>query len=364
MKILFCTNTFQTIRNGPTKFARLLLRINKLYPQHEIKILTEDVQASEENVFKLKMHIPKIFHYTGSFIRMYKYHNQAMKIKDDSFDFEILVYNNLIFGLLSGLLYSNTIGFVNDDNNCSFSCWKNLFRLKFKKAFIFKPVEYVAVKLFKRVVVNSQYLKNELIIHYKISPSKISLLYKGIDIYPIEKNNFKLYEPYKILFVKNNFKLGGFFVLLDALSKLPYKFLLTAAFNYIGHEGNINSLVSPNVSLNLKGLISQPEVFKEMGKADILCIPSYREALGVANLEGLACGCCVVTTNVGGIYEAVGECGWLVEPGNAYKLANAINDCISNEKLRKQKHELAKKQLEKFRIENTLSHFIKMIENI
>ena len=46
----------------------------------------------------------------------------------------------------------------------------------------------------------------------------------------------------------------------------------------------------------------------------------------MANIEAMACGCKIVSSNIGGIPEAVGNTGasWLVSPGAPSQLRDAI----------------------------------------
>ena len=74
-------------------------------------------------------------------------------------------------------------------------------------------------------------------------------------------------------------------------------------------------------------------------KAAIFVLPPPKyEALGIVNLEALACETPVVATKVGGIPEVVHdeENGILVEPNNPIKLANAIQYLLDNDALRRE----------------------------
>lgn len=72
--------------------------------------------------------------------------------------------------------------------------------------------------------------------------------------------------------------------------------------------------------------------------ADIVCLPSYREGLPKALLEGMAAGLPCVTTDVPGCREAIvnGENGLLVPPRNHHALANALQRLILDSDLRLQ----------------------------
>jgi glycosyltransferase involved in cell wall biosynthesis len=69
---------------------------------------------------------------------------------------------------------------------------------------------------------------------------------------------------------------------------------------------------------------------------DVLALPSLRDGLPNALLEGMACKCAIVGTAVGGIPDAIsdGENGRLVPPGDADALAQAINELLDNADLR------------------------------
>ncbi len=108
MKILFCTNTFETVANGPAKFANILLNLNNLHPQHEIRILTEDVVTPGDKVYKITVNIPQLLKFAGMFLRMFQYHHAAMRIRKTEYCFDAFVYNNAIVGLWSAVFFKNT----------------------------------------------------------------------------------------------------------------------------------------------------------------------------------------------------------------------------------------------------------------
>ena len=74
------------------------------------------------------------------------------------------------------------------------------------------------------------------------------------------------------------------------------------------------------------------------GAADIVAIPSLKEATSIAGLEAMASACAVVATNVGGLPEIIedGVSGLLVSPRNPEALAQAITRLIETRELRTQ----------------------------
>lgn len=66
--------------------------------------------------------------------------------------------------------------------------------------------------------------------------------------------------------------------------------------------------------------------------ADVFCFPSYREGLGLAAIEAMACGLPIITSNVHGIndYSDDGVTGYKTAPTNVDGFADAIQKLIIN----------------------------------
>ena len=333
MKVLFCTNAFERVSNGPAKFAHLLLD-GAWEAGFEIKILTEDVTSETSIVFKLDLKIPKIFRLFGQFIRMWKYHRAAMKIRTQ-FDFDVLVYNNAMIGLLSSIFFKRTLGMINDYTNASNSII-SVFKRKAKlnKRVIFYYVEYIICHLSKCIIVNSEYLKRELRQHYRCKESTFKVLHKGIENELIKFNRGEALQkkiPSSILFVKTDFVLGGLFTLIEALKNINREiilFIIGPASQH--HEMLKKKLNKAHISFELFDYMLPEKVYEKMQQTEIFCVPSKREAFGVANIEAMAMGCKIVSTNVGGIPEAVNgnSFAWLVQPDDPGALSEALKKAL------------------------------------
>ena len=265
-----------------------------------------------------------------------------MEICESDYEFNVLIYNNALIGLKSAIYWPNTIGMVNDYNNASRNLKNLTLNYRFFKNYIFKIFERLAINNQKTTIVNSLFLANFLSNEYSLPKSKFKVLYKGIQIpQSLNKTTIDPRNQIKVLFVKADYELGGLSILISALGKLPYEFELTVIGPPLNQEKVIKSYLKnqQNISLDFMGYQPQETVKKELLTTNIFCVPSYREGLGVANLEALSYGVPVVSTNVGGIPEILnhGACGWLVKPGDAQGLANSIDECIKNQTLRIEK---------------------------
>jgi glycosyltransferase involved in cell wall biosynthesis len=88
-----------------------------------------------------------------------------------------------------------------------------------------------------------------------------------------------------------------------------------------------------------------PQVFAQ---SDIVCLPSYREGLPKALLEGMAAGLPCVTTDVPGCREAVrdGDNGFLVPAKDVPALADAIQTLLLNPSLARRMGERGRQRVE------------------
>ncbi|MFN8120919.1 MAG: glycosyltransferase [Thermoleophilia bacterium] len=88
----------------------------------------------------------------------------------------------------------------------------------------------------------------------------------------------------------------------------------------------------PEDAVITPGALPHERVPDWIAAADVLSMVSRVEPLGVAALEGLACGRAVVTTSVGGAREVVpdGGPGAIVPPGDPAALAAALADKLAH----------------------------------
>jgi len=368
MKILLCTNAFENITNGPAKFANLILKINEVYPEHEVHVLTEDVSNSSNHlVHPLKLSIPFFLKPLGQIIRMFQYHHEAMRLRKVEFQFDLLVYNNAFVGLWSAAFFSKTLGMVNDYSNAHATLYNVFARKSPFKRFVFKQLEHLSTLFLKKVITNSDFMTRELNAIYSIPLLKTVRLYKAIEV-PTQKKSIKtLTRPVKILFVKTDYQTGGLLDLFKGLTAVAFEYHLTV----VGPRRNcIIELqkIATSLSLNCTFYSQKTplEVHSLMLESDIFCVPSHKEALGVANIEAMSRGLAVVSTSVGGIPEVLegGDNGWLVAPSDPVALRDALTECVTNDELRIEKIKRAMAFSTQFSKEKMFNRFIEIASTV
>jgi glycosyltransferase involved in cell wall biosynthesis len=374
MKILFCTNAFENVTNGPVRFANIILEINELFPNHEVRIVTEDV--SEERleqlkyVYKVKIAIPHLLKPFGQLLRWFIYYRKVKEI-EKTYDFDVLVFINSFNGTWASLVSKKpTVGMINDEKNM-LATWSN-FELKplWIKRFVFKQFEHLSAQKHRLVIANSKFLQERIRKTYHLPTEKIAKLYKSIPLNDIEFNPHRAFtSPIKVLFVKADYLVGQLPLVAQALRSLSsYSFRLTVVGPEPWFEVHLKSFFTDisNVELDYVGPQPQERVYEYLRNHDIFCVPSYTEAFGVANIEALAHGISVISSRVGGIPEVLdnGNNGWLIESGSADILSDAIKECIQHPELRLQKAQKGRNFIQKFSKDEMLRNFVEMLESV
>jgi glycosyltransferase involved in cell wall biosynthesis len=87
-----------------------------------------------------------------------------------------------------------------------------------------------------------------------------------------------------------------------------------------------------------------PELAELYGRAAIAALPSEWENFSIALLEAMSAGCAVITTNISGNPEAIGQAGRLVPPKDAFALRQAVMELTSDQAARLRLGEAARRR--------------------
>lgn len=134
----------------------------------------------------------------------------------------------------------------------------------------------------------------------------------------------------------------GIDILLEAARKLPEIDFLIAG------DGPEREILENSSSPNVTFLGFVKDIPDLLSQADVLCVPSRSEGLGLAALEAMAAGVPVVASRVGGLPEVIldGETGLLFTSEDPEALKIALQTLLDNPERRKAMGEAGRKRAE------------------
>jgi len=113
--------------------------------------------------------------------------------------------------------------------------------------------------------------------------------------------------------------------------------------------------------IEIKGYVSEDEKEELMSTCKLIAMPSLFEAFGMVAVEGMSHMKPLVSTNVNGLPETVGEGGILVDPRDSKQLSDAINKLLADDDLRHSIGRTALKQAVSFDWSNHIDYYEKVL---
>lgn len=133
----------------------------------------------------------------------------------------------------------------------------------------------------------------------------------------------------------------------DRIQKVAPNVMLIICGVGLEQDRLIQLIKEKNLShiIQIVGLLDPEQINRWMQASDLFVLPSYNEGMPNAVMEAMACGVPVVTTAVGGLPDAVGDCDGaiLVQPKNVDELQQAILKVIRDDQLRQRMSVAARK---------------------
>jgi len=211
-----------------------------------------------------------------------------------------------------------------------------------------KSLQYLYLKGVDWYITVSDFVRNEVVKSYPfLKEKKISTVYHGVDteeFYPFSVTNKSFLNEEKrpiILFTGRMVAKKGPHVLIHAIPEVLKKFpdacfVFAGGGNFAPYMNLIQQLKISEKNYRYLGYVEFSDLPQLYNMASVYAAPSFEDSLGIRILEAMSCQKAVVASDVGGVHEIVHDQknGLLVEPGNAYELAEKITTLLKDDNLR------------------------------
>ncbi len=252
--------------------------------------------------------------------------------------------------------------------------------LQIEKKSKFNPLHLVYLYLEKRcfskskkIIANSNMVKNEIISTYGIDENKIKVIHNGFPLESFDKTisfeklkkEFSINENEKIiLYVGSGFKRKGVKEFLEILSKLENKNF--KAF-VVGKEKNLSFYKHYVKDLSLEEKViftgARSDVKDFYAISDIFLFPTRYEPFSNVILEAMNYKNVVITTKQNGASEIL-PTEYIMNSSIDYAIVNKIDNLLSNETEMNKIKEENLKIVQNFSIEKNVKETLDMINEI
>ena len=231
----------------------------------------------------------------------------------------------------------------------------NLKKIGYKKVF------ETAVKKSEKILVPSEFVKQQLKTEWRVPDNKVVVTHEGVNLtHPrggLSIHGTKL--PY-ILYVGNahpHKNVEGLITAFKILKKLTHpasggqdddlRLVLVGKENYFWRKIMMDSRFRGNDIL-YTGFVDDAQLASLYKNAEVYVEPSFEEGFGLPLLEAFSLGCPIVASDIGSLKEVGGDAVVYFDPKNIEDMSEKIGEVLNNEKLKKELIEKGKKRVKQF----------------
>lgn len=288
------------------------------------------------------------------------YHKLKNLLKYDKFD---IVHDNQSLGY--GLLWIKKLGIpvvatihhpipIDRDLDIA-NAPSPLKKFGLVRWYSFCTMQRRVAKRMDKIITVSQSSAKDIERHLELHPSKLRVVYNGIDTSLFKMNDGMPKEPDSLILINSGEKpIKGVRYLLKALQLLQgeAKVKLTVVGSPIpgGEHLKLVKEYGLEDTVTFTGRISTEELVKRYSMSEISVVPSLYEGFGLPAAEAMSCKLPVIATRGGALPEVVGQdgdAGILVPTADPDALAAAIKRLLSDKHLQRKMGEAGRKRVER-----------------
>lgn len=238
-----------------------------------------------------------------------------------------------------------------------------------------------SIKNSKHIIAVSQSTKDDIVKNYKVSPSKITVIYEGYDnvrFKPQPKNTVnKIKKKYKIIgdyviFVGTLQPRKNIECLIEAFREVIFNSQLsTLNLVVVGKKGWLYDSIFQKVKdLDLVDKVIFTDFVKDadlpalISGAKVYVNPSLWEGFGIPPVEAQACGVPVAVSATSSLPEIAGNSAVLVDPASVDSIAKGIQKVITDKKLRDKLVERGFQNIKRFSWEKCANQTLKVLSKV
>ena len=210
----------------------------------------------------------------------------------------------------------------------------------------YKKVFANAIKKAEKILVPSNYVKDQLIKDWGVDTKKIIVTYEAVDAKFLKIKPQKLSMDY-IFYVGNAHPHKNVEGLIKAFLKIKRGKLKLVLAGYDHYFWQRIKQEFKDDGIIYKGYISDEELAALYKNAKAFVMSSFEEGFGIPLLEAMAMSCPVVSSNGGSLPEVGGDACLYFDPTSPDDMAEKINLILTSENLRK---DLIKKGLKRYKL--------------
>ena len=172
--------------------------------------------------------------------------------------------------------------------------------------------------------------------HLGVAQGRIKVIFNGVDPDKFHPNKRENNGGARVSTVGLIYPLKGQHDLINAAALLKPKFddLQVRFYGTAADSEYFDSCLSKVAEFGLDDCVAFAGATKEPWRvyndADVMAFPSISEAFPYAVLEAMSCGAAIVASDVGGVREALGDCGLLVPARTPRAMADAVSFLLTN----------------------------------
>jgi glycosyltransferase involved in cell wall biosynthesis len=186
-----------------------------------------------------------------------------------------------------------------------------------------------ALSCVHRVLACSRHIREWTVAEHSLPPSQVVVLNSGVDLgtFTPRHNYLDPVGQLKVLFIGRIDPNKGPDIAADAVAQLrkeghPISLTVAGGLWFHGHGQEMNDPFFRTLNEKMQhagakylGHVTRPHVPDLIRQHDVVCVLSRsREPFGLVVLEAMASGCAVLASNRGGLPDACGDAGVLVDP--------------------------------------------------